>query len=136
ALALTQKARVRLSRLTISPASLKSEIRTSKQRLRDVAVRARPALSRLIQQRETALASQAKLLETLSYQATLKRGYAIVRDTDGKLLRSAGPAANAPSLKISFADGDVMATPEGSSSAPPASKAPKAKPKGQQGSLF
>jgi exodeoxyribonuclease VII large subunit len=138
ALALTQKARVRLSRLTISPASLRSEIRTSKQRLRDVAVRARPALTRLMQQRETALASQGKLLETLSYQATLKRGYALVRDDAGKLVRSAGPAASAASLKISFADGDVTAVPSGSSGSPPtpASKPAKAKPKGQQGSLF
>ena len=138
ALALTQKARVRLSRLTISPASLRSEIRTSKQRLRDVAVRARPALTRLMQQRETALASQGKLLETLSYQATLKRGYALVRDDAGKLVRSAGPAASAASLKISFADGDVTAVPAGSSGSPPApaSKPVKPKPKGQQGSLF
>jgi exodeoxyribonuclease VII large subunit len=138
ALALTQKARLALSRLVISPASLKSEIRTSKQRLRDVAVRARPALTRLIQQRQTALAAQGKLLETLSYQATLKRGYALVRDSEGKLIRSASPAASAASLKISFADGDVTAIPEGSPGVPPASapKAPKAKPKGQQGSLF
>jgi exodeoxyribonuclease VII large subunit len=101
-------------------------------------VRARPALTRLMQQRETALASQGKLLETLSYQATLKRGYALVRDDAGKLVRSAGPAASAASLKISFADGDVTAVPAGSSGSPPtpASKPVKPKPKGQQGSLF
>ena len=101
-------------------------------------MRARPALTRLMQQRETALASQGKLLETLSYQATLKRGYALVRDDAGKLVRSAGPAASAASLKISFADGEVTAVPGGSSGTPPPSapKAPKAKPKGQQGSLF
>ena len=81
-------------------------------------MRARPALTRLMQQRETALASQGKLLETLSYQATLKRGYALVRDDAGKLVRSAGPAASS-------------GTPP-----PSAPKAPKAKPKGQQGSLF
>jgi len=143
ALALTQKARLALSRLVISPASLKSEIRTSKQRLRDVAVRARPALTRLMQQRATTLAAQGKLLETLSYQATLKRGYALVRDSEGKLIRSASPAASAASLKISFADGDVTAIPEGSPGVPPSGsppkappEAPRAKPKGQQGSLF
>ncbi len=135
ALALTQKARLRLSRLALSPASLNAEIRGARQRLRDTAVRARPALNRLIETRRTALASQGKLLETLSYQATLARGYAIVRDTDGKLIRSASPAASADALKLTFADGDVMATPSGS--APPAAKktAPK-KPKGDQGSLF
>jgi exodeoxyribonuclease VII large subunit len=91
-----------------------------------------------MQQRETALAAQGKLLETLSYQSTLKRGYALVRDDAGKLVRSAGPAAGAASLKISFADGDVTAIPTGSSGPPPApaSKPAKAKPKGQQGSLF
>ena len=138
ALALTQKARLRLSRLVVSPASLRSEIRTSKQRLRDVAVRARPALNRLIQHRTTALSSQAKLLETLSYHATLSRGYALVRDEAGKLVRSAGPAAAAANLRITFADGDMTATPSGASGTPPpaAPKAPKAGPRGQQGSLF
>ena len=136
ALTLTQKARLNLSRLVISPASLKAEIRTSKQRLRDVAVRARPALQRLIQQRTNALAAEGKLLETLSYQATLKRGYALVRDDAGKLVRSAGPAAKADSLRISFADGDVTATPTGGESPPVPPKKPKTAPKGQQGSLF
>ncbi|HPE49461.1 MAG TPA: exodeoxyribonuclease VII large subunit [Hyphomonas sp.] len=133
ALALTQKARVRLSRLALSPATLRSDIRTSKQRLRDVAVRARPALTRLMQSRATTLAAQGKLLETLSYHATLSRGYALVRDEDGKLIRSAVPAAAADSLRITFADGDITAVPEGSSPAP---KTPKTAPKGQQGSLF
>ncbi|MCA8902057.1 MAG: exodeoxyribonuclease VII large subunit, partial [Hyphomonas sp.] len=133
ALALTQKARVRLSRLALSPASLRAEIRTSKQRLRDTAIRARPALMRLMQQRATALGAQGKLLETLSYQATLKRGYALVRDEAGKLVRSAVPAAAAPSLTVTFADGDVTAVPSGSETAP---NRKKAKPKGEQGSLF
>lgn len=134
ALALTQKARLRLSRLALSPASLNAEIRTSKQRLRDVAIRARPALSRLIDSRRTALSSQGKLLETLSYQATLKRGYAIVRDSDGQLIRSAKPASKAESFKITFADGDVDAAPTGSDTPP--GKKMKQKPKGDQGSLF
>ncbi|MAN46600.1 MAG: exodeoxyribonuclease VII large subunit [Alphaproteobacteria bacterium] len=146
ALALVQKARLRLSRQSLSPASLRGEIRSSKQRLRDTAVRARPALMRLIDSRKTALASQGKLLETLSYQSTLKRGYAIVRDTDGNLIRSAGVAAKSSAFKVSFGDGDVMARPDGSAPPPspstpkPAPKAdkpkPKPAPKGDQGSLF
>ncbi|MEP0315779.1 MAG: exodeoxyribonuclease VII large subunit [Hyphomonas sp.] len=147
ALALVQTARVRLSRMAISPASLKSDIRASKHRLRDTAVRARPALTRLIERRRTALASQGKLLETLSYQSTLKRGYALVRDTDGNLIRSAGTAAASPAFRVSFGDGDVMARPDGTSTPPPPTAAPRiqpkpvsqaggAKPKGDQGSLF
>ncbi|MDP3458457.1 MAG: exodeoxyribonuclease VII large subunit [Hyphomonas sp.] len=132
ALALTQKARLKLSRLQLSPALLKSEIRVSRQRLRDIAVRARPALMRLIEKRAAALNGEAKMLETLSYQATLKRGYAIVRDTDGRLIRSAEIASGTDQFKVSFADGDVAASPLGSTPKP---KAPPRKP-GQQGSLF
>lgn len=133
ALALTQKARLKLSRLQLSPALLKSEIRTSRQRLRDVSVRARPALMRLIEKRAAALNTEAKMLETLSYQATLKRGYALVRGTDGRLIRSADIAAVTDEFKVSFADGDVAAAPLGS--APSKPKPPPRKP-GQQGSLF
>jgi exodeoxyribonuclease VII large subunit len=132
ALALTQKARLKLSRLQISPAMLKAEIRQGRQRLRDASVRARPALMRLIDRRRTALTAEAKLLETLSYQATLKRGYAIVRGTDGRLIRSAGLASGADEFKVSFADGDVAARPL---DAPPKPKAPPRKP-GDQGNLF
>jgi exodeoxyribonuclease VII large subunit len=133
ALALTQKARLKLSRLQISPAMLKAEIRQGRQRLRDAAVRARPALMRLIDKRRTALPAEAKLLETLSYQATLKRGYAIVRGTDGRLIRSAGLASGTDEFKVSFADGDVAARPL--DAPPPKPKAPPRKP-GGQGSLF
>jgi exodeoxyribonuclease VII large subunit len=133
ALALTQKARLKLSRLQLSPALLKSEIRTSRQRLRDVAVRARPALMRLIDKRAAALNTEAKMLETLSYQATLKRGYALVRDTEGRLIRSADIAARTDEFKVSFADGDVAAAPIGGT--PPKPKVPHRKP-GEQGSLF
>jgi exodeoxyribonuclease VII large subunit len=132
ALALTQKARLKLSRLQLSPALLKSEIRVSRQRLRDIAVRARPALMRLIEKRAAALNGEAKMLETLSYQATLKRGYALVRGTDGRLIRSAGIAAGTDQFKISFSDGDVTASPSGNAPKP---KASPRKP-GQQGSLF
>ncbi|MEE2922799.1 MAG: exodeoxyribonuclease VII large subunit, partial [Pseudomonadota bacterium] len=111
------------------------------QRLRDTAVRARPALTRLIEARRNTLAAQGKLLETLSYQSTLKRGYAIVRDPAGNLIRSASAAAGTPSFKVSFGDGDVMARPDGEAPPPPpAPAAPKAakpaKPKTDQGSLF
>ncbi len=135
ALALTQKARLRLSRLQLSPAMLKSEIRQGYKRLRDAAVRARPALMRLIERRTKALATEAKLLETLSYQATLKRGYALVRDRDGRLIRSAAVASGTEQFKVSFADGDVAATPL--DAAPPKLKSQSApRTPGPQGSLF
>jgi exodeoxyribonuclease VII large subunit len=135
ALALTQKARLKLSRLQLSPAMLNAEIRLGRQRLRDTAVRARPALLRLIAKRTAVLGAEAKMLETLSYTATLKRGYALVRDPQGRLIRSAAIASGTDELKISFSDGDMTAAPL--DSAPPARPKPApSRPRGGQGSLF
>lgn len=136
ALALTQKARIRLSRLQLSPATLRTEIRAQRQRLRDSAVRARPALMRLIEQKKAALGAEGKLLEMLSYQATLRRGYALVRDEAGQLVRSSGQARTLPAIRVTFADGDVTAAPMGGSGPAPPAKAKPTAPKGGQGDLF
>jgi exodeoxyribonuclease VII large subunit len=124
----------------LRPDGLRTDTRRARQRLRDVAVRARPALNRVIAGQSDKLAAQGKLLETLSYQATLARGYTIVKDDSGKLIRSANTAANAPRFAVTFADGTVEATPTGTASPPPKSKKPKApKPKPSkrdQGDLF
>lgn len=140
ALALTQKAHLRLSRLQLSPATLRTEIRAQRQRLRESAVRARPALMRLIEQKKAALGAEGKLLETLSYQATLRRGYALVRDEAGHLVRNSGQAGTLPVIRVTFADGDVTAAPIGGDAPPRAASDPKPspppRPKGGQGNLF
>lgn len=41
---------------------------------------------------------------------TLGRGFAIVRDADGKTLTSAGSAASAETIEVAFKDGKVDAT--------------------------
>ena len=96
--------------------------------------------------RET-LASQAKLLRTLSYQATLDRGFAIVKTADGHVLKSPAAAKPGDALTISLAKGTVAAEVTGKAPSPSASSEesvkrapkPKAAPKPKippQGSLF
>jgi exodeoxyribonuclease VII large subunit len=137
---LIERAKARLAVAQVSPSGLRADIRRARQSLRETAVRARPALLRLIDRRKVALSSQAKLLETLSYQATLQRGYTIIRAPDGKLVRSAGVAAAQARFTVSFADGDVAASPVDGATATatpaPERKAKKAPAKGGQGSLF
>lgn len=128
----------------LRPDALAKDILRSKQRLRDIAIRARPALTRIHEAKSEQLKAQSKLLETLSYQATLKRGFTIVRDEKGALVRSASVAAGLSGFEISFADGDLAANPAGeakqnaSKSSPkkPAPKKKKTPPSGGQGSLF
>ena len=95
----------------LRPDVLSADTRRARQSLREVAGRARPALMRYLDQRTQRLNSSGKLLETLSYQATLGRGYTIVRDPSGALVRSADKAKAKASLRITFADGDVEVSP-------------------------
>jgi exodeoxyribonuclease VII large subunit len=104
-----------------------------------LATRLAPRLiaERIRRMRQT-LDADAKLLVSLSYQSVLRRGYALVRDADGKAVRSV--AAVASRLEIEFADGRVKADLVEEAHAMPASKpkpAAKREPTpGNQGSLF
>ncbi len=116
ALSVSQRARLRLSRLQITPATLRGQIREARQGLRHVATRARPALMRALDQRRSKLENYAGLLEAFSYAATLKRGFVIVRDAAGEVVRSADSARGSASLRLTFSDGDVEAKPDAAKS--------------------
>ena len=51
------------------------------------------------------LASSGQLLQSLSYENVLKRGYAIVRDETGAVIRSAGEGQEGAGVSIRFGDG-------------------------------
>ena len=53
--------------------------------------------------------TQAALLNTLGPQNTLARGYAIVSDSNGAILRSAGTSEPGNSLTIQLARGNLKA---------------------------
>ncbi len=51
-----------------------------------------------------------RMLETLSPQATLGRGYALVLDRNGRLLRTAPAVRAAGAIRLRMADGEIPAT--------------------------
>ena len=73
-------------------------------------------LSDLATRRESERASRLRsldqLLQTLGYEATLKRGYAVVWG-DGRVVTTKGEAAAAKALEIQFADGRIGAKSTG-----------------------
>ena len=81
------------------------------------------------------LRQAGNLLEALSYQATLKRGYAVARNAKGELLRTREAAASEAEFTLQFSDGELDVAP--SSGETPPSKSPvrtkPAPPKGSQG---
>ncbi|TPJ41475.1 exodeoxyribonuclease VII large subunit [Mesorhizobium sp. B2-5-13] len=80
-----------------------------------------------------------RLMATLSHKAVLARGFALVKDADGAVIKQAADVASGMALSLEFADGtaDAVAT-SGAARPKPAAKAPvaKAKEPGNQGSLF
>jgi exodeoxyribonuclease VII large subunit len=126
----------------LRPEPLISDTRRARKALGDTARRARPALDRIHLAKRQALSSQEKLLETLSYQATLGRGFAIVRDEQGKVLRTVKQVASTAQVDLTLSDGQVSLTPTGQPPLPAKPAKPKgtsatSKPPGSdQGSLF
>lgn len=132
----------------LRPEALPLDIRRRRQRLRDVAVRARPGLNRILERRSDQLQTAGKLLETLSYQATLRRGYALIADETGTVVRNTDQLGKGDAIEIRLADGTIAASigdgpskskrpsePTGTSDGSPAPPPPKKDP-GKQGSLF
>ncbi len=100
---------------------------------------ARRAMATLLAQRKARVERAERLLAAFSYRDVLKRGFALVRDGEGRPLRSAAAVAPAMRLDIEFSDGRVGAVADGEGVAAP----PRVKPRrtggggaGGQGSLF
>ncbi|QPM89033.1 exodeoxyribonuclease VII large subunit [Pseudooceanicola algae] len=112
------------------------------------------ALQRLVHYGEADLRRRGDALESLDrlrlsvgYEATLDRGYAVVRDGDGRILRRKAEAEAAAELEIQFADGRIGAmtgapgsdAASGRATKAAATKPARAKPAPKaddQGSLF
>ncbi len=108
--------------------------------------RLRPGLlDRALRRHRDRLAQADRLLRSYSYQSVLERGFALVRDAEGAMIRSAAAIAGGDRLSIRFADGEVGAVAD--ATAAPARSARKtatgrkkpARPAGKsgdQGDLF
>ena len=136
-----QRLRNASSRMTIEPiARRNAEARRTLDRLGarlPLIVRAKLA------ERRQALSQSARLIGSLSHQAILDRGFALISDAEGKLLKRAADVSDGMRLSIRFADGakDAVAGMGDGDTQPaePAKAKPKAapaKPVGGQGSLF
>ncbi|TGV53460.1 exodeoxyribonuclease VII large subunit, partial [Mesorhizobium sp. M2D.F.Ca.ET.160.01.1.1] len=99
------------------------------------------ALARQIDRLRAALTQADRLPATLSHKAVLARGFALVKDADGAVIKQAADVASGMALSLEFADGtaDAVATSGAARPKPaarPAAKAPVAKTRepGNQGS--
>lgn len=137
------------ARLAAQPGTMRRGLDRQRSDLDRLAARFADVAQRGIITRRDKLASLDRLRMTLGYEATLERGYAVVRDGEGQVLTRKAQADGAATLTIQFSDGmlETGAPREGTApvaKTPDPAPAPKpAKPKAakkdtppEQGSLF
>lgn len=95
------------------------------------------ALSGELKARHRRLAAMDQVLRALSYRGVLARGYALVRDEQGRAVHAAAQVGSGMRLELEFADGRIGAVADGGSRAPEPKKAPRPDAgRGGQPSLF
>ena len=125
-----------------TPHALAQRAARQRERIDNISARLRQSLASRIVLDRRALDAQAQMLASLSYQSVLRRGFALVRDAEGRAVRSVAGLAHGDRIAVELGDGRAGASITSVETASPApadqSKprpAPRTKP-GEQGSLF
>jgi exodeoxyribonuclease VII large subunit len=135
----TQAHRSWLERSTarLTPHMLTRAARSGRERLNRLDRAQARAAQTLVSRAHTRLDGQGKLLETLSYQNVLARGFALVRSADGTMLRRAVQVKPGAALDIEFADAHIGAHADANQSrVEPKAKAPSRRRNEKQGRLL
>jgi exodeoxyribonuclease VII large subunit len=128
----------RLAIARTARAKLESErMAVGRQRLDALARRLRQGFELRIATRRAQIEGLEKLRLSLGYEGVLARGFALVRDENGKPLRRAAEVAGGARLDIEFADGHTPAIAEAQKEPALAKRAARSgRRKRNQGSLF
>ena len=105
----------------LSPVTLRHRIARGQDRLDAVRMTPLLATARLQRERER-FAALERLYASLDPKAPLARGFVLVKDGAGELVRSRAAAAAEPALEIEFADGSLPVVPAGSAPVKPVSR--------------
>lgn len=122
----------------LSGRPIRQKIATERKALPQLLERLSRAEARHLGDLARRLDGTGKLLESYSYHGVLKRGYAVVRDAEGKPVRMAEGQNAGDVLDIEFADGHLGAVvaPGGAPKPQPQKKAAAGKGNGKQGTLL
>ena len=91
----------------LRPQALQNEISKKQERLAELQLRLNDSTLRLIEARSDKLKNLNSLLESVNYKKILARGFALVKNKDGKLVTMADEAKTNKELHIIFNDGEV-----------------------------
>ncbi len=142
-LAGTRAHATRLTRASarLRPGMLAQQTRQVRESLTRNGERSMRALQLMVETRRRLLDGRAQLLSSLGHHSVLARGFVLVRDDVGHMVRTAMSISEGDALEMEFADGRVAAT--AGKGAPSQAKKGTGKPRssggsggGPQGSLF
>jgi exodeoxyribonuclease VII large subunit len=94
----------------LRPATLKREVQQKRAEVERLGARLRPAMGRRLKRLREYYVAQARVLDSVSYERVLARGFALVTRADGTLVRSAAALSEGDALRLRFADGEAAAT--------------------------
>jgi exodeoxyribonuclease VII large subunit len=115
--AISQVEQVRQARLDRIHARLLAQhpqlkLQPAQHRLADLNRRLRSAIEHRLERERRNLTQQARTLHAVSPLATLERGYAIVFDDEGRVIRRAADVATGERLKVKLAEGELKVRAE------------------------
>ncbi len=129
--------RLELAKTRLRPADIQKQISVTQDRLKLFGGRADRVMSARLERLDDRLKRASGLLEAYSYQGVLKRGYALVTDEAGKVIRSKDTPDSGDAVTLTFADGDRAAVIGGGSvKSKPKTPKPAKKLATGQGDLF
>jgi exodeoxyribonuclease VII large subunit len=131
-----QRKRIAFERISgkLSPNTLRSEVRNLRSRLTPAASGLLPNIRRVLDLRWQRWEATGKLLEAVSYKNILDRGFAVVTDPDGRIVKHTAQVKPGDPLHVQVSDGTIGVTVGG---APGTRKRIKPPPgEENQGSLF
>ncbi len=102
-------ARLRELGAKISPQRILHKIDDTAKHIRNFHERLVNTESKILRDRTQKLENLSSLLNSLSFERVLERGYAVVRDAKGELISTAKQAQAAQDLRIQFKDGEIPA---------------------------
>jgi exodeoxyribonuclease VII large subunit len=94
----------------LRPEALTQDVARRRQRVGEISQRLAEGLRRRVGEKSRALEAQGRLLETLSHQSVLARGFALATRPDGTLVRAAAGLSEGDALRLRFADGETPVT--------------------------
>lgn len=131
--------RLEMAQARISPEPLTRRHAGFRETITGLQRRMDHAAATRLQRMRVRLTQADRLLTTLSHQSVLERGFVLVTDETGALVKRAAEVAPGAALSLAFADGKVGVTAhEGDARPPKPQPRPTSRPKdpGTQGSLF